>query len=170
MSDWKIPEVTKYTPTQSTSVIAGEGVVYSTENVKPARIAVSIGGATVQYAMISEAGGSQPMRTQFDVAMDGKTIYTLSAGKGIGSYNMTLMDGPFICGGPADRSILDKYPSGDLEGRKIVIVHSIYNTGQESKATFKGIINSLSTVVSETQGGQVIVATNVKATGMWEGK
>lgn len=165
MSEWVIPTVDNYDASK------GEiGSVYSksTSGSSPTRVSVSIGGKHVKYAMLSESGGTQPMRTQFDVAMDGKTIYTLNAGKGIGSHTLTLFDGPFTCGtAPEGGSILKNYPKGDLEGRKIVIVYAVRNGNEDVKTTFKGIINSLSTVTMDSGGGSVVVATTVKATGMW---
>jgi hypothetical protein len=82
---------------------------------------------------------------------------------------LSLFDGPFPCGAaPQDGSILDNYPQGDLDGRKIVIVYAIRNGDKDVKTTFKGIINSISTATTDVGGGAIIVATSVKATGMWE--
>jgi len=123
--------------------------------------------------LMDQAGGSQPFRTQYDIALDG-TQYVLAAGKGRGSYELKLLEGPISdCSGTGEvttKTLHDLYASemGRLSGRKITIT-----TGVDLKSTkkcwvFEGLIDQLTTLAQVTNTGEKYIINVISATGMWK--
>jgi len=126
-----------------------------------------------KYALVGATGGAQPFRTQYDVAVDG-TAYALTAGKGVGAYQFTLLEGAIqdCDNNTVGDSFMEDYKK--LKGyrsRKLVIVtYGVSTRGTtETSMTFTGIIdNVLTTVLVDEQTGQSYTQIQITASGLWE--
>jgi hypothetical protein len=139
------------------------GMIYTPAAQDTTKLAVlKIDGKDTTYIMCDSMVGSQGVRTQVDVALNGD-VHIISAGKSMGYAKFALMDGPFVCAEAPD-SILSLYPTLDkIESRKMSLT---YKLNDSVSATFKGVIASLTTKVIEEQG-RLYVATVVEANGVW---
>lgn len=121
------------------------------------------------YALVGPTGGAQPFRTQYDVAVDG-TTYVLTAGKGVGTYQLSLLEGAFkdCAGGTVGESFMADYKK--LQGyksRKIRLV-TRGTTNTNNSMTFNGIIDNVLTSVNvDDSTGQTYTTIQVTATGIW---
>ena len=139
-------------------------------------VKVSIGSEKkpLTCLLMDQAGGAQPFRTQYDVALDG-TQYVLAAGKGRGSYELKLLEGPITdCSGATnkveDMSLHTLYNSSiskNLAGRQIEITTGINPDTTNKCWVFKGVIDQLATYAQVTEDGERYIINTISATGMW---
>ena len=122
------------------------------------------------YALVGPTGGAQPFRTQYDVAIDG-TTYVLTAGKGVGTYQFTLLEGAFkdCAGGEVGESFMADYKTlKGYKSRKIrLVTKGTINTN--NSITFDGVVDNVLTSVNvDDSTGQTYTTIQVTATGVWE--
>lgn len=139
-------------------------------------VKVSIGDKKkpLDCLLMDQAGGAQPFRTQYDVALDG-TQYVLAAGKGRGSYELKLLEGPIKdCSGSGDKiadmslhKLYNASISKNLAGRNIEITTGINPDSTDQCWVFKGVIDQLATYAQVTEDGERYIINTVSATGMW---
>lgn len=133
----------------------------SSENSVMIRINDRIFGGLLTQSM----GGRQSYRTQINMLLNGD-IQILSAGKGIGSHEFTVFEGPFTdCGEGTPECISSYYESlTRLEERTIRIIY----TDPGNKLTFRGVIVAMtSTRTVDDQSGTIMMVTKVEALGTW---
>ena len=141
-------------------------------------VTVSIGGVTQPLYMIESAGGPQILRTQMDISADG-TPYYLIAGKGVGSFECTFLEGPFqACSGNVySKSIMHSidWLSQNIKNRRIIITTDTSKplTGRattKSKSIFRGVIQNIVQSIQSHGEGSVIIASKINAIGQWGNK
>lgn len=128
---------------------------------------VGTSGSPVLYNVATQATGIQPMRTQVEAAADG-TLYGLTAGKGIGKYDLTVYEGPFKDG---DRSNTWMSRFGVIDTLKEQLIRVvIYPHGKKlttrGAATFSGYISAVGNTVSENNN-LVTIVSSVGIVGQW---
>lgn len=140
-------------------------------------VTVDIGGKSRRIYMIDVAGGPQVLRTQVDISVDG-TPYYLIAGKGVGSFQCTFLEGPFkTCTDTAvqDYSIMCNIDtmSKNLKNRRIRITT---DTGLKSssgrgstlgRSIFNGVIHNIVQTMQGQDGGSIMVVSRIDAIGQW---
>ena len=113
---------------------------------------------------------SQPYRTQFDVAIDGSE-YIIAAGKGIGEYEFSILDGPFTCADFKDRSsILTKLQGFNNSVTNRTILMTLNNAGAAaggSSHLFSGVVSKVTTTLRVMDDGTKAVISTVTAEGSW---
>lgn len=136
-------------------------------------VSIAIGGGRAQkMLLLGPDTVKQPFRTQFDVAIDGSE-YVIAAGKGIGSYDFKVLEGPFTCAEFATyQSILEKLDefAKTVDDRRITMT-LLNGNSQASKVTesvFKGIINNVTTTTTVYEGGEKVIVSNISALGSWQ--
>lgn len=133
-------------------------------------VVAKIGGRHYEgYYVLPDMEGSQPFRTQYDIAVDG-SIYALNAGKGLGSITFTLLEGPFRCTQNANPAYLltNLMRTNKLEDRRVEIIIN-YNAGvAKNVIKFVGYINNVTPQITETQNDSIIYYTTVDAEGTWQ--
>ena len=128
-------------------------------------------GSPRQYLLIDGAGGSQPFRTQYDMALDGSQ-FVLTAGKGIGTYEFKLLEGPVKdCGSKVNTSkssfVSDYKKMDDADSRRLTIVTKTDSSTTKNSLTFRGIINQVAINAARGEDGESYVIIIVSATGIW---
>lgn len=127
------------------------------------RVRLSVGGKSLTMCLLTGLEGSQPYRTQFDVALD-HTSYTLGAGKGLGSETFGLIDGPFNCSSDADVALQKLQDIQALKDRNVTIT---LKHGRGS-IQFKGLLNRFTFKLDDTLvDGSYYIITAVEAVGIW---
>lgn len=141
-------------------------------NLSPVSVQLGPNLTPKMYALVGNTGGVQPFRTQYDVAVDG-TTYVLTAGKGVGTYQFTLLEGAFKdCSARGSNTINDSFMADykKLKGyrsRKIRLV-TRGTLSTSNSLTFFGIIdNVVTSVVVDESTGQSYTQITVTATGVW---
>lgn len=125
-----------------------------------------------KYRLIDSAGGNQPFRTQYDMAVDGSQ-FVLAAGKGLGTYEFKLLEGPFTsCGGQitnsSQSSFLKEYKQlKKAKDRQITVITRARGSSTQYSVTFKGLINNVQVGASRGENGEGYVIIVVSATGVW---
>lgn len=125
------------------------GSVLTADNSKPF-IALKIGedGQLNSYALIRQASLEQNFRTSYNIALDG-TLYVLDAGRGYGTYNFTVFDGPYLsCGNnnTSEKTLLSTYLSmSSLDSRIVTLILN-------NKETFKGVLDSIRVDTTDKPG------------------
>lgn len=137
-------------------------------------VSVKLGSSSSprQYLLVNGAGGTQPFRTQYDMALDGSQ-YVLTAGKGVGTYEFQLLEGPIhTCrgGGSATRysSFISDYKGmKGADSRKLTIVTKTQSATTRNSITFVGLINQVNINAVRGEDGESYVLAVVSATGTW---
>jgi hypothetical protein len=127
------------------------------------RVRLSVGGKSLTMCLLTGLEGSQPYRTQFDVALD-HTSYTLGAGKGLGSETFGLIDGPFECIKDASVALQKLQEIQTLKERKVTITMK-HGSGS---VHFEGLLNRFTFKLDDTLvDGSYYIVTAVEAVGVW---
>ena len=143
-------------------------------------VSVTVGrsGVVRQYLLINQAGGRQPFRTQYDIALDG-TQYVLAADRGLGDYEFTMLDGVTECRSDIRNnyykhtntaSFIPAYKGmHTAQDRWIKIVTGDKNLGNgRNLLTFKGLVNMVTTTAVRGDNGESYLQINLSAVGIWE--
>lgn len=126
-------------------------------------VRLSVGGKNLTMCLLIGLEGSQPYRTQFDVALD-HTSYTLGAGKGMGTETFALIDGPFECVSDADVALQKLQDIQSLNERRVTITVK-HGSGN---IRFKGLLNNFSFKLDDSMvDGAYYIVTAVSAVGVW---
>jgi hypothetical protein len=142
--------------------IFNDAGIFHVNNGRP-RVRLEVGGKSLTMCLLTGLEGSQPYRTQFDVALD-HTAYTLGAGKGLGSETFGLIDGPFECFTEADVALQKLQDIQSLKERKVTIT---LNHGSGS-IQFKGLLNRFTFKLDDSLvDGAYYIVTAVEAVGVW---
>lgn len=127
------------------------------------RVRLSVGGKSLTMCLLTGLEGSQPYRTQVDVALD-HTTYTLGAGKGLGSETFGLIDGPFECRQDADVALQKLQDIQSLKERKVTVTMK-HGSGS---IQFSGLLNRFTFKLDDTAvDGAYYIITAVEAVGTW---
>lgn len=153
-------------PTTITNKIFKDAGILETtlpEN-KRSNIDLRIGSTRISGCLLHSLSGSQPYRTQYDVALD-STTYTLGAGKAVGEETFSFYEGPFICKNDADTALWKLKNIDTLSERKI---RATIATGRGS-IQFKGLLTNFDLALTDqlSDGGYYIIIT-VQAAGEWK--
>lgn len=125
-----------------------------------------------KFHLIDTAGGNQPFRTQYDMAIDG-TQFVLAAGKGLGTYEFRLLEGPLEhCAGSSaldsQTSFLREYKKlKKAEDRQITVITRAKGSSTQYSVTFKGLINNVQVSAVKGESGERYLIIIVSATGVW---
>ena len=131
----------------------------------PVYVTVKLNGQDFPCLLTESIGGSQPYRTQFDIAIDG-TISLVSAGPGIGTHSFTIFEGPFDPNCPTSNKMLStEYKN--MRHLKNRVIKIAYRHVQGNVPTFSGIIHGLKSVQSVDNDDNIIMITSVEALGVW---
>ena len=154
-----------------TNILTGE---LAGKRFKLVTVAIGKNTSPFKCLLMDQAGGAQPFRTQYDIALDG-TQYVLAAGKGRGNYELKLLEGPINTCSNAPDNIKDmslhqiyKNQMDRLDGRKITIVTGSNPDNTRESWKFTGIIDQLATYAHVSESGERYIVNVITATGMWE--
>ena len=125
-----------------------------------------------KFHLIDAAGGNQPFRTQYDMAIDGSQ-FVLAAGKGLGNYEFKLLEGPLThCAGTtgtnSQTSFLREYKKlKKAADRQITVITRAKGSSTQYSVTFKGLINNVQVSATKGENGERYLIIVVSATGVW---
>lgn len=128
------------------------------------RIIILINNKKFEGLLADNMGGIQPYRTQFNVTVNGD-IHVLSAGKGLGTQEFTVFEGPFKCGAAID-CMADYYDSIDDINERVIKI--VYVNATSKAPVFSGIINGMASTQSVNNDGTITMITKVGALGTWK--
>ena len=152
-------------------------IIPSSTIAKSQLVSVTIGknSAAKQYRLINQAGGRQPFRTQYDIALDG-TQYVLAAGRGLGDYEFTMLDNITDCSTPnrdanitSNPSFIPEYKNmRTAQDRWLRIVTGADNSGNgRNTLIFKGLVNMVTATAARGDNGEAYLQINLSAVGIW---
>ena len=131
-------------------------------------VSIAIGGTDpINALLIGPDVVEQPFRTQFDVSVDGSE-YVIAAGKGVGTYNFKVLEGPFDCNSTESNTTmleLFKRFSGALKNRRIVMT---LMSSERTTVVFSGVITSTATSTVVTDNGTRFIVSAITAMGSWQ--
>ena len=126
--------------------------IYATERVGFAEKLRSVFGLNsemlLEFISLGGNSGSQSSRLQIDATADG-SLHVIGATDGVGEYNMTFLDGPFII--PTDRTAagIDSFVEDKWEKSNLTTWSGVGNLGLAALgAVGKGLYNAGKSLVS----------------------
>ena len=130
------------------------------------KVRVKIGDIPLNLILLTGLEGTQPYRTQIDVALD-ETTYPIGAGKALGTHTFGLIDGPFDCKLSAEPVLTKLAEMREISSRKLELTMKI--GGMMNTAKFTGIISNFNIKLVDTlvEGSYYILVT-ITANGVWE--
>lgn len=146
--------------TKSSSLLKTTPGIFNLSKVA-SPVKFKIGDADHTLYLLTGLEGSQPFRTQIDVALD-ETTYAIGAGKAMGSQTFGLIDGPFQCTQKVESVLSKLRKMKNLNSRKVEITLPSY-------AQFTGIISNFNIKLDDSlvEGSYYILVT-VTAMGVWK--
>ena len=150
------------------------GVPNSAKNIVEVRLFQGKAYQKLECFLLDQAGGGQPFRTQYDISLSG-TEHVLAAGRGRGSYELRLLEGPFencTTTTPAEEMTLSKFYHTTMintfNGRRIEIVTGAdVENSTANRWMFRGLIDNIATAAHVGEDGYRYILNIITATGLW---
>lgn len=137
-----------------------QGIINITKG--SSKVKVKVGDTSLNMSLLTGLEGTQPYRTQIDVALD-ETTYTIGAGRALGNQVFGLIDGPFACKTDTDNVLKTLAKMKSLKSRELELTIS-----SPTKTQFKGLISSFNIKLDDTLvEGSYYILVSVTAMGMW---